>query len=204
MLYKIESTTEASSPSSDQLRADLHYLRGTLERQKLLHRRLLPLPGAIVLGLYILSLCARRDLAPGWQSPFFDLAGYAVLFVLAVYPWMDARRRGEVVRCAPADAWRLLLPWAGLGFAMILLFQIVARLAVPEEAVSALLILLVSLTAFVTGLGGFPTLLGVGLALAAGLATRLLWPQTGWLLLGALVCAGLIGGAWMEHRAENQ
>lgn len=80
----------------------------------------------------------------------------------------------------------MLLPWAGLGFAM-LLFQIVARLAVPGEAVSALLILLVGLTAF-----------------GAGLATRLLWPQTGWLLFGVLVFAGLVGGALVERCAENQ
>ena len=195
---------ETPLPSSEQLRADLHYLRGALERQKQLHRRLLPLPGAIILGLYILSLCARRDLAPNWHSPFIDLAGYAVLIFLSVYPWLDARRRGEVIRCAPGDAARMLLPWAGLGFAMILLFQIVNRLAVPADAVSALLILLISLTAFVAGLGGFPTLLGIGLAMGAGLATRLLWPQTGWLLFGALVCVGLIGGVWVEHRAENQ
>ncbi|MGI8957729.1 MAG: hypothetical protein ACR2II_12565 [Chthoniobacterales bacterium] len=195
---------ETTHHTSEQLRADLRYLRGTLERQKLLHRRLLPLPGAIVLGLYILSLCARRDFAPAWQSPWFDLAGYAVLVTLAVYPWVDARRRGEVVRCEAADGVRLLLPWVGLGFAMILLFQIVARLGVPAEAVSALLILLVSLTAFVAGLGGFPTLLGVGLALGAGLVTLLLWPQTGWLLFGALFCIGLIGGALVERRAENQ
>jgi hypothetical protein len=190
--------------SSEQLRQDLHYLRGALERQKHLHRRLLPLPAAIILGLYILSLCARRDLASTWNSPFIDLAGYVVLLTLVVYPWLDARRRGEVVRCAPADAVRMLLPWAGLGFAMILLFQIVDRLAVSTEAVSALLILLISLTAFVAGLGGLPTLLGVGLAMGAGLATRLLWPQTGWLLFGALVCVGLIGGSLVERRAEHK
>lgn len=191
--------------SSEQLRDDhLHYPRGALERQQQLHRRLLPLPGAIILSLYILSLCARRDLAPTWHSPLFDLAGYAVLITLAVYPWLDARRRGEVVRCAPADAVRVLLPWAGLGFAMILLYQIVDRFAVPAEAVSALLILLLGLTAFVAGLNGFPTLFGVGLAMGAGLATRLLWPQSGWLLFGALVSAGLIGGALVERRAENK
>jgi hypothetical protein len=50
-----------------------------------------PLPGAIILSLCILSLCARRDLAPFWHSPLFDLAGYAVLITLAVYPWLDAR-----------------------------------------------------------------------------------------------------------------
>jgi hypothetical protein len=127
--------------SSEQLREDLRYLRGALERQQQLHRRLLPLPGAIILSLYILSLCARRDLAPAWHSPLFDLAGYAVLVALAVYPWLDARRHDEVVRCAPADAVRILLPWADLGFAMILLFQIVDRFAIPAEAVSALLIL---------------------------------------------------------------
>ena len=87
---------------------------------------------------------------------------------------------------------------------MILLFQIVDRFAVPTEAVSALFILLVSLTAFVAGLSGFPTLLGVGLAMGAGLATRLLWPQSGWLLFGALVCVGLIGGRLVERRAENK
>ena len=165
---------------------------------------LLPLPGAIILSLYILLLCARRDLAPAWHSPLFDLAGYVMLITLAVYPWLDARRHGEVVRCSPADAVRILLPWAGLGFAMILLFQIVDRFAVPVEAVSALLILLVSLTTFVAGLSGFPTLFGVGLAMGAGLATRLLLPQSGWLLFGTLVSAGLIGGALMERRAENK
>jgi hypothetical protein len=195
---------ETPLQSSTQLRADLQYLRSALERQKQLQRRLLPLPAAIVLGLYILLLCARRDLAPNWQSPFIDLAGYVVLVTLAVYPWVDARRRGEVVRCTAADAVRMLLPWAGLGFAMLLLFQIVARLAVPSEAISALLILLVSLTAFVTGLGGFPTLLGVGLAMGAGLALRLLSPQSGWILFGALVCIGLIAGALVERRAENK
>ncbi len=195
---------ESPLHSSEQLRDDLHYLRGALERQQQLHRRLLPLPGAIVLSLYILALCARRDLAPTWHSPWLDLAGYAVLITLAVYPWLDARRRGEVVRCAPGDAVRILLPWAGLGCAMILLFQIADRLAVPADAVSALLILLVSLTTFVAGLSGFPTLFGVGLAMGAGLAARLLWPQTGWLLFGALVSIGLIGGALVERRAENK
>lgn len=189
---------------SEQLREDLRYLRGTLERQQQLHRRLLPLPGAIILGLYILALCARRDLAPGWHSILIDLAGYVVLVTLAVYPWLDARRRGEIVRCAPGDAVRTLLPWAGLGFAMFLLFQIADRLAVPAEAIPPLVILLLGLTAFVTGLGGFPTLLGVGLALGAGLALRLLWPQSGWLLFGILVCVGLIGGAFVEQRAENK
>ncbi len=188
----------------EKLREDLHYVRDALERQKRLHRQLLPLPGAIFLGLYILLLCARRDLAPAWHSPVLDLIGYAVLVTLAVTPWVSGRRRGEIVRCAPNDAVRLLLPWAGLGFAMVLLFQIVHRLSVPTEAVSALLILLISLTAFVAGLGGFPTLLGVGLAMGAGLATRLLLPQSGWLLFGALVCAGLIGGALLERRAENK
>jgi hypothetical protein len=98
----------------------------------------------------------------------------------------------------------MLLPWAGLGFAIILLYQIVDRLAVPAEAVSALLILLSSLTAFVAGLGGFPTLLGIGLAMGAGLGTRLVWPQSGWLLFGALFCVGLIGGALVERRAANK
>ena len=107
--------------SSEQLREDLRYLRGALERRQQLHRRLLPLPGAII----------------------------------------------------------------------------------PAEAVSALLILLVSLTAFVAGLSGFPMLFGVGLAMSAGLATRLLWPQSGW-LLRVLVCGGLIGGALVERRAENK
>jgi hypothetical protein len=186
------------------LREDLRYLRGALEPRQQLHGRLLPLPGGIILSLYILALCARRDLAPSWQSPLFDLAGYAVLITLAVYPWLDARRHGEVVRCAPADAVQILLPWAGLGFAMILLFQIVDRFAIPAEAVSALLILLVSLTAFVAGLSGFPMLFGVGLAMGAGLATRLLWPQSGRLLFGVLVCGGLIGGALLERRAENK
>ena len=190
--------------SSEQLREDLHYLRGALERQKQLHRQILPLPGAIILSLYVLLLCARRDLAPSWHSPLIDIVGYAVLITLAVYPWVDARRRGEVVRCAPADGVRMLLPWAGLGFAMILLFQIVGRLAVPAEAVSSLLILLVSLTAFIAGLSGFPTLLGVGLALGAGLAARLVWPQSGWILFGLLFCVGLIGGALVERRAETK
>ena len=194
--------TEPQHP--EQLREDLHFVRDALERQKRLHRRLLPLPGAIILGLYILLLCARRDLAPAWNSPVFDFVGYAVLLILVVYPWLDARRRGEIARCAPADGVRMLLPWAGLGFAMILLFQIVHRFSVPREAVSALLILLISLTAFVAGLGGFPTLLGVGLGMGAGLATRLLWPDSGWLLFGALVCLGLIGGALVERRAEKK
>ena len=195
---------ETPLSSSEQLRQDLRYLRGTLERQQYLHRRLLPLPGAIVLGLYILLLCARRDLAPAWQSPLIDFAGYAVLVALSIYPWVEARLRGEVIRCAPGDAVRMLLPWVGLGFAIVLLFQITDRLAVPPAAISSLLILLISLTAFVAGLGGFPTLLGVGLALGAGLATRLLWPQSGWLLFGALFCVGLIGGALVERRAETK
>jgi hypothetical protein len=87
---------------------------------------------------------------------------------------------------------------------MILLFQIVDRFEIPAEAVSALLILLVSLTAFVAGLSGFPMLFWVGLAMSASLATRLLWPQSGWLLFGVLVCGGLIGGALVERRAENK
>ena len=33
----------------------------------------------------------RRDLAPSWHSPLFELPGYAVLITLAVYPWLDAR-----------------------------------------------------------------------------------------------------------------
>jgi hypothetical protein len=189
---------------SEQLREDLRYLRGAPERQQLLHRRLLPLPGAIVLSLYILSLCARRDYAPAWHRPLLDLAGYAVLIILAFYPWLDARRRGEVVRCTPVDAVRLLLPWAGLGFAVLLLCQIVDRFAVPAEAVSALLILLVSLTIFVAGLSGFPTLFGVGLAMGAGLAICLLFPQSGWLLFGVVLSVGLIGGALVERRAENK
>ncbi len=191
-------------PSSEQLRDDLRFLRGAIERQQYLHRRLLPLPAAIVLALYVLLLCARRDFAPGWQSPVVDFAGYAVLATLALYPWLDARRRGEVVRCAPGDAVRLLLPWAGLGFGMILLFQIADRLALPAEAISPLLILLVGLTAFVVGLHGFPTLLGVGLALGTALVTRLLWPQSGWLVFGAFFCIGLIGGSLVEHRAQNR
>jgi hypothetical protein len=87
---------------------------------------------------------------------------------------------------------------------MILLFQIVDRLAIPAEAVSALLIPLVSLTAFVAGLSGFPMLFGVGLTMCAALATRLLLPQSESLLFGGLVCGGLSGGALVERRAENK
>jgi hypothetical protein len=99
---------------------------------------------------------------------------------------------------------RILLPWAGLGFAMILLFQIADRLAIPAEAVSALLILFVSLTAFAAGSSGFPMLFWVGLAMGADLATGLLWPQSRWLLFGVPVCGGLIGSALVERRAENK
>ena len=122
--------------SSEQLREDLHYLRGALERQATGSTAGCSAPGRHHPRPLTFSR-ARRDLAPAWHSPFIDLVGYAVLLTLAIYPWLDARRRGEVVRCAPGDAVRMLLPWAGLGFAMILLYQIIDRLAVPAEAVSA-------------------------------------------------------------------
>ena len=82
-------------PSSEQLRDDLRFLRGAIERQQYLHRRLLPLPAAIVLALYVLLLCARRDFAPGWQSPVVDFAGYAVL---RLWPSTPGLTRADVAR----------------------------------------------------------------------------------------------------------
>ncbi len=196
---------ETQLTQSQSLREDLHYLRGALERQQHLHRRLLPLPVAVILGLYILALCLRRDFAPNWQSPMIDFAGYAVLMVVVALPWLETRRRGEIALCSAADGLRLLLPWAGLAVAIVMLYQIAHRLALPAEAAPTMLILLIALTAFVAGLGGFPMLLGVGLGLGAGLEARLLLTQAGWSAFGLLFCAGLIGGALVErHRAEGK
>jgi hypothetical protein len=84
---------------------------------------------------------------------------------------------------------------------MILPFQIADRLAIPAAAVSALLNRLVSLTAFVAGLSGFPMMFWVGLPKGADLPTG---QQSGWLLFGVLVCGGLIGSALVERRAEDK
>lgn len=196
---------ETPLTQTQSLREDLHYLRGALERQQHLHRRLLPFPVAVILGLYILALCLRRDFAPTWQSPFIDFAGYVLLILVVTLPWLETRRRGEIAPCSGADAIRLLLPWAGLGVGTIMLYQIAGRLSLPTGAVPTMLILLIALTAFVAGLGGFPTLLGVGLGLGAGLEARLLWGQGGWSAFGLLFCAGLIGGALVErHRAKGK
>ena len=59
-----------------------------------------------------------------------------------------------------------------------------------------------SLITFVAGLGGFPTLFGVGLAMGRESRHTALWPQSDGSCMAGLL--GLIGGALVERRAENK
>ena len=185
---------------ADQIQQDLHYVRGALERHHQLQRSYFPMPLALLVSGYLLLTAVAKTLLPGWREAIATWGSMALVAGAISIRWYLNRRRDEVPKCSAGDLLTMWMPWLGLAVAGVLLWQINAHDAMPPEALTRLILLLVGFTAFVSGLSGFPAAIGLGLGIGAGLAADLAIPNLPDFVLALTICFGLVGGAWVADR----
>ncbi|MFZ5608793.1 MAG: hypothetical protein ACOY99_04195 [Pseudomonadota bacterium] len=194
----------------DKISEDLAFVRAALDRQRRTLSSFVPVWFAALIGVFFIgsTLLADLDARALVTATFRDWYKTIALAVLVI--GLSSRayaRRGAGSDCAAARLpWRaravIVLPWIAFGAGILMVQRVGVAAGLAEEVVRPFLLTQAALAMVLIGLGGLGIFLGFGLGLALGTLSlvyaNLAYPYTA---LGVLVAAGLVLGAWADHRA---
>ncbi len=190
----------------EQLRDDVRFLAGAVERQRRFYRAALTPAVGIVWAVYVFAITLVNSIGL-WEythswARYVGFFGLVLALALTVWiPWRESAKRGEIVEHSLKDLAYIFLPWLACGVAVILVSQgIDARNG--EKFLIAMV--MVALTAVQIGLTGSAVMLGVGVGGGIGLLFPLSSREWGLPLFGLSLLAGVLIGAVVESRRARR
>lgn len=198
-------------PTRDRLSEDFSYVRAALDRQRTFVREYVPIWFAAVAGMIVIGSGLLKDLQlDGVMSQATRETGKVVLWgvaiALVIANWVFRRKlpKAGADECAGTGRafGQIIIPWVIYAGGIILIKALATQLGVDHDTSRAFFLAYSSAAFMLIGFGRLNIIFGFGAGL--GLGALLMYfgePPYPFTWLGVLVETGLVGGAWLDHRA---
>ena len=173
-------------PSNTTVRDDLGFVRDVVNRAD--HRAFPPSIAYLWAAISLVGF-SLIDFAPERVGLFWTIAGPIGFLLSGLLGWRHARESGQE---STQDGKAHALHWGALLGAIFMLYPLIAAGALRGEAITQVILLIISLVYFLAGVHLAPSLKWAALAMAAGYVITLTVDAFAWTALGVLFAVGLV------------
>ena len=190
--------------AGEQIKDDLSYVRGAVERGANVH---VPVVYLVWAAICLVGFSMPDFITRGWVGWSYSGIGWywAVMGPLgfAASWWLSARANDRAGQMSRRTGIRCGLHWAAFGATGVLGIALAMSGYVGWEVYGALWVLILALSYTLAGVHLERRLLPIGLMLGVGYLAILFLPHYGWIAAGALTAGALTAQAIIGARANG-
>jgi hypothetical protein len=182
--------------SLERIEGDLRFVRGALESSS---RPQSPASVYFLWAVLVLIGFSLVDFQRSVVPLYWKAAGPAGFAVSVVLGWRHGRRSGQL---SAADGRRHVLHWGAVLIVTFLAALMPARGVLPWASLNTVILLLLALGYFTAGVHTDPSMLWVGVLIAAGYVIVMSGSAYAWTMVGVSLALGLAAAGLRGGRAH--